>query len=75
MKDNYEVLRELRVELHNLELKIEKLTNFRYGNTIEYLKLGSEMCCLIDIQEHAMKAYREVLIARIVCLEKKITGE
>ena len=33
------------------------------------------MCCLIDIQEHAMKAYREVLIARIVCLEKKITGE
>ena len=69
MEDKWEVERKLRVELHNLELKIDKLTDLKYGNTIEYLKLGEKMCSLLDIQEYIMKSYREVLIARILLIE------
>lgn len=72
MENNYEVERKLRVELNSLELKLYKLTDFKYGNHLEYLKLGSDMCSLLDIQENIMRSYREVLIARIILIERSI---
>ena len=71
MKDNYEVLVDLRKEVSNLQSKINNLTNLKYGNSMEYIKLGEKMCSLLDIQENIMKSYREVLIARIILLESK----
>ena len=74
MKDNYEVLVDLRKELNSLVVKINNLNDLKYGNTFEYLKLGEKMCSLLDIQENIMKSYREVLIARILLLESKEYG-
>ena len=69
MKNNDEVLINLRKELNSLVVKINNLNDLKYGNTMEYLKLGEKMCSLLDIQEYIMKSYREVLIARIILLE------
>lgn len=66
-----EILMNLNKELNHIIIELNKLYDLKY-NTIEYLKLGSDMCGLIDIQENIMKSYREVLIARRVLLQNKM---
>ena len=58
-------------ELNHIIIELDKILNLKY-NTIEYVKLGSDMCGLIDIQENIMKTYREVLIARRVLVLNKM---
>ena len=67
-----EILMNLNKELNHIIIELNKIKNLKYNNTIEYLKLGSDMCGLIDIQENIMKSYREVLIARRVLLQNKM---
>ena len=66
-----EILMNLNKELNHIIIELDKILNLKY-NTIEYVKLGSDMCGLIDIQENIMKTYREVLIARRVLLLNKM---
>ena len=66
-----EMLMKLNKELNHIIVELNKLQNLKY-NTIEYVKLGSDMCGLIDIQENIMKSYREVLMARIVLLQNEM---
>lgn len=70
-----EILTELNKELNHIIIELNKIQNLKYNNTIEYVKLGSNMCGLIDIQENIMKSYREVLMARIVLLQNKMYEE
>lgn len=67
-----EILMNLNKELNHIIIELNKIQNLKYNNTIEYVKLGSDMCGLIDIQENIMKSYREVLMARRVLLQNKM---
>ena len=75
MKNDFEAYRDIRKELNDLNKKINNLIDFKYGNTLEFLKLGSDMCSLLDIQENSMKSYRDVLLARLILLDEKMIKE
>ena len=72
MKDKFNEIKELRVELNVLMARMNKLYELKYKNTLEFLKQGDVMCSLVDIQENVMKSYRDILIARIMVLEKEM---
>lgn len=72
MKSNEEVLRELKIERYSVMNKMNKITDFKLNNIEEFIKLGSRMCTLIDIQYHILASYNEVLTARIIALEEVI---
>lgn len=72
MKDKFNEIKELRVELNILMTRMNKLHELKYKNTLEFLKQGDVMCSLVDIQENVMKSYRDILIARIMVLEKEM---
>ena len=69
MKSNEEVLRELKIERYTVMNKMNKITDFKLNNTDEFIKLGSRMCTLIDIQYYILASYNEVLTARIIALK------
>ena len=75
MKSNIEAYKEIRQELIDLDRKINSLINLIYGNKLEYLSLGTNMCSLLDIQLNIMKSYKEVLVARICLLREKMSKE
>ena len=75
MKDKFNEIKELRVELIVLMNRMDKLHDLKYKNTLEFLKQGDIMCSLVDIQENVMKSYRDILIARIMVLEKDLKDE
>ena len=63
------IIKELRIEQNQLRTKINKLKDFKYKDTESFLKLGSMMCQLLDIQLSAMETYDECLTARIIYLD------
>lgn len=75
MKNNKEVLRELYNERFELVRKINKLQNFKYHRTEEFIKLGSMMSQMLDTQIEIMNSYFEILTMRIMYLEEQINDK
>lgn len=64
------LLKNLIEERNELLIKINKIKNFKYNKTKDFLKLGAQMCQLIDIQYSIMNSYCEILTARIMLIKE-----
>lgn len=64
------ILKNLIDERNELIIKLDKIRNFKYNKTDKFLKLGANMCQLIDIQYSIMNSYCEILTARIMLLKE-----
>ena len=64
---NNEIIKKLYKEKNDLLYKIFKLRNFI--GTEKWEKIGSTQAYLLDIQLNTMKAYNDILSARIYFLE------
>ena len=73
MKDNKQVLEELKVEQDDLEKKIRMLNDFLYGEySVEhYMHVGRTHYGFLETQLHTMQAYADVLKLRIDDLDKE----
>jgi hypothetical protein len=70
MNDNQTVLSKLKVEIKDLEAKIEKLKSFT-SNPVNRLSVGHKQSSLMDLQVKAMCDYRLILSDRILDLRGK----
>lgn len=67
---NRTVLKNLINERNELLIKMNKIRDFKYNKTKDFLKLGAQMCQLIDIQYSIMNSYYETLTARIMLIRE-----
>ena len=70
MKDKESILISLKIERHELNIRINKLNKLKYDNIEEFKKLGSIMCQMLDTQLEIMNSYFEILTLRILYLEE-----
>jgi hypothetical protein len=67
--------KDLKKELTEISDKLEHLRNLKYGDQLEYMKLGSRLCSLIDIQEKVLESYRESVLATLIAIREDDTNK
>ena len=62
--------KDLRKELIEISFRLEHLRNLKYGDQLKFMKLGSRLCSLLDIQEKVLESYRESIIAILIAIKE-----
>ena len=62
--------KDLRKELIEISNRLAHLRNLKHGDQLKFMKLGSRLCSLIDIQEKTLETYKESILATLIAIRE-----